>query len=165
MKLSKDKITLPGRKQVFRFKDAVGNFEKDTIALADEKLQGEPLLVEVMEKGKLIYKLPSLDKIRANAAENLSKLPEEYKVLTGAPVYPVELSRNLLNLVKTLKRQLTINEINRGVSDVRLNFSCIFCGFFFVFAAVTVSPMPALRCNFITFFQIFALIKNASILS
>ena len=61
MKLSKDKITLPGRKQVYRFKDAAGNFEKDIIALADEKVQGEPLLVKVMEKGKLIYKLPSLD--------------------------------------------------------------------------------------------------------
>ena len=48
----------------------------------------------------------------------LSKLPEEYKALTDAPVYPVELSRNLQNLVKTLKRQLTINEINHGVSDI-----------------------------------------------
>ena len=119
MKLSKDKITLPGRKQVYRFKDAAGNFEKDIIALADEKVQGEPLLVKVMEKGKLIYKLPSLGNIRATAAENLSKLPEEYKALTGAPVYPVELSRNLLNLVKTLKRQLTINEINHGVSNAQ----------------------------------------------
>jgi nicotinate phosphoribosyltransferase len=118
MKLSKDKITLPGRKQVYRFMDAAGNFEKDTIALADEKVQGEPLLVKVIEKGKLIYKFPSLGNIRATAAENLSKLPEEYKALTGAPVYPVELSRNLLNLVKTLKRQLTINEINHGVSGI-----------------------------------------------
>jgi len=112
MKLSKGKITLPGRKQVYRFKDAEGRFEKDTIALADEKVDGEPLLVKVMEKGKLTYALPSLEQIRGNAAENLSKLPDEYKALTDAPVYPVELSRNLLNLVKTLKRQLTINEIN-----------------------------------------------------
>jgi nicotinate phosphoribosyltransferase len=117
MKLSKGKITLPGRKQVYRFKDAEGRFEKDTIALADEEVDGEPLLVKVMEKGKLAYALPSLDHIRANAAENLSKLPDEYKALTGAPVYPVELSRNLLNLVKTLKRQLTINEINQASSD------------------------------------------------
>ncbi len=117
MKLSKDKITLPGRKQVYRFKNAEGNFEKDVIALANEKVQGEPLLVKVMEKGKLIYNLPSLDEIRATASENLSKLPEDYKALTGAPVYPVELSRNLQNLIKTLKRQLTINEINHGVSN------------------------------------------------
>ncbi len=120
MKLSKDILTLPGRKQVYRFIEAEENFEKDTIALADEKMEGEPLLVKVMEKGKLIYKLPSLGCIRAAAAENLSKLPEEYKALTGAPSYPVELSRNLLNLVKTLKRQLTINEINHGVSDIHV---------------------------------------------
>jgi nicotinate phosphoribosyltransferase len=112
MKLSKDKITLPGRKQVYRFSDAEGKFEKDSIVLADEKVEGEPLLVKMMEKGKLTYTLPSLEQIRDNAAENLSKLPEEYKALTDAPVYPVELSRNLLNLVKTLKRQLTIKEIN-----------------------------------------------------
>jgi len=112
MKLSKDKITLPGRKQVFRFKDTSGNFAKDVIALADEKIEGEPLLVKVMEKGKLIYELPSLDSIRANAAENLSKLPNEFKVLIGSPVYPVELSRNLLNLVRTLKRQLIMTETN-----------------------------------------------------
>jgi nicotinate phosphoribosyltransferase len=117
MKLSKDKITLPGRKQVHRLKDAEGDFEKDTIALADEKVDGEPLLVKVMEKGKLTCALPSLDQIRGNAAQNLSKLPDEYKALTGAPVYPVELSRNLLNLVKTLKRQLTINEINHVSPD------------------------------------------------
>jgi nicotinate phosphoribosyltransferase len=117
MKLSKDKITLPGRKQVYRFKDAEGGFEKDTIALADEKLDGDPLLVKVMEKGKLTYALPSPEQIRANAAENLSKLSDQYKALTGAPIYPVELSRNLLNLVKKLKRQLTINEINPVSSD------------------------------------------------
>ncbi|MGD0643297.1 MAG: nicotinate phosphoribosyltransferase [Candidatus Bathyarchaeia archaeon] len=112
MKLSKDKITLPGRKQVYRFMNAEGKFEKDVIALANERVEGESLLVKVMEKGKLIYSVPSLDEIRATAAENLSKLPKDYKALSGAPVYPVELSRNLQNLIKTCKRQLTRNEIN-----------------------------------------------------
>jgi nicotinate phosphoribosyltransferase len=113
MKLSKDKITLPGRKQVYRHKDPSGNFNKDIIALADEKVEGDPLLVKVMEKGKLTIELPSLDQIRTNAAENLSKLPEEYKALTAVPVYPVELSLNLLNLVRNLKRQIVISEISR----------------------------------------------------
>jgi nicotinate phosphoribosyltransferase len=117
MKLSKDKITLPGRKQVYRFKDAEGNFEKDVIALANEKIQGDPLLVKVMEKGKLIYDLPSLEEIRATATENLSKLSDDYKVLIGASVYPVELSRDLLSLIRALRRQLTMTEINHGVSS------------------------------------------------
>jgi nicotinate phosphoribosyltransferase len=119
MKLSKDKITLPGRKQVYRFRDAEGKFERDLIALADEKVDGEPLLEQVMEKGKSTYVPPSLEQVRDNAAKNLSKLPEEYKSLTDAPIYPVELSRNLLNLVKTLKRQLTMKEIN-SVSSERI---------------------------------------------
>jgi nicotinate phosphoribosyltransferase len=107
MKLSEGKVTLPGRKQVFRFKDKNGNFAKDMIALADEKVKGEPLLVKVMEKGEIIYDLPSLDEIRATAAENLSKLPAQYKKLTGAPTYPVELSQNLEVLIRKLKKKLT----------------------------------------------------------
>lgn len=112
MKLSEGKATLPGRKQVYRFKDANGNFSKDIIALADEKVQGEPLLVKVMEKGEVIYDLPSLDEIRATAAENLLRLPEKYKKLTDAPMYPVELSQELEALIRKLKRQLTKTEFN-----------------------------------------------------
>ena len=71
MKLSKDKITLPGRKQVYRFKNEDGVFSKDVIALTDERMEGEALLVKVMEKGKLSYELPSLEQIRTAASENL----------------------------------------------------------------------------------------------
>jgi nicotinate phosphoribosyltransferase len=106
MKLSVGKVTLPGRKQVYRFKDANGNFSGDMIALADEKVKGDPLLVKVMEKGELIYDLPSLDEIRAAAAENLSKLPAKYKELTGAPAYPVKLSQDLEKLIKNLEQKL-----------------------------------------------------------
>ena len=115
MKLSKDKITLPGRKQVYRFKDEEGCFRKDVIALADENVAGEGLLVKVMEKGKLSYSLPSLEQIRSTASENLSKLPDKFKALTDAPIYPVELSQNLQNLVETTRFQLTKNEITNGV--------------------------------------------------
>jgi nicotinate phosphoribosyltransferase len=111
MKLSKDKITLPGRKQVYRFKDTKGNYVKDVIALANEKVDGEPLLIKVVDKGKLTYQLPTLNEIRVYASENLSKLPEECKALTNAQEYPVELSLNLQNLIKTLKQQITQNEM------------------------------------------------------
>ena len=92
-------------------------------------MEGEPLLVKVMEKGKLNYNLPSLNEIRAKAAENLSKLPEEFKALTNAPVYPVELSQKLQDLVETTKLQLTKNEINNGaLKGHSESFCCIvFC--------------------------------------
>jgi nicotinate phosphoribosyltransferase len=111
MKLSEGKATLPGRKQVFRFKDKKGFFAKDIIALADEKMEGEPLLAKVMENGKITRALPSLSEIRAAASENLSKLPEKYKKLTDAPAYPVELSQALEALIKRLRRKLTKTEI------------------------------------------------------
>jgi nicotinate phosphoribosyltransferase len=111
MKLSKGKATLPGRKQVFRFKDERSNFVKDVIALEDEKINGEPLLVKVMEKGKIVYDLPSLEKIRKRALESLSKLPEKYKKLKGAPRYPVELSLELKKLMKKLRGKLKKVEV------------------------------------------------------
>jgi nicotinate phosphoribosyltransferase len=111
MKLSEGKATLPGRKQVYRFKDKKGNFEKDVIALADERVKGEPLLGKVMENGEIIHSLPSLDEIRATASENLSRLPEKYKKLTNAPPYPVDLSQGLKNLIRKTKRKLRKTEV------------------------------------------------------
>jgi nicotinate phosphoribosyltransferase len=111
MKLSEGKATLPGRKQVYRFKDENGNFKKDMIALADEKVDGEPLLVKVMEKGELTYDFPSLSEIRIAAAENLSRLPEKYKKLTNAPAYPVELSQELEKLIRKLKEKILKTEV------------------------------------------------------
>jgi nicotinate phosphoribosyltransferase len=111
MKLSKGKITLPGRKQVYRFTNNDGTYQKDVITLADESALGEPLLIKVMEKGKLTYKLPPLDEIKRFAEENLAKLPKKYKVLINAPYYPVEVSQELKKLTDSLKNQITQNEI------------------------------------------------------
>ncbi|HLN44257.1 MAG TPA: nicotinate phosphoribosyltransferase [Candidatus Sulfotelmatobacter sp.] len=106
MKLSEGKITLPGRKQVYRYKDEKGNYVKDVIALADEKLNEESLLLKVMEDGKLSYELPSLNELRSTAKINLSKLPEKHKKLINPPAYPVELSRALESLSQTLTEKI-----------------------------------------------------------
>jgi len=111
MKLSKGKTTLPGRKQVFRFKDKNGLFVKDVIALEDEKINGEPLLVKVMEKGKIVHDLPSLEEIRKRTLESLSKFPDKYKKLKDAPRYPVELSLKLKKLIKELREKLEKTEV------------------------------------------------------
>jgi nicotinate phosphoribosyltransferase len=111
MKLSEGKITLPGRKQVYRFTDNNGKYIEDVIALTEEQVGGEPLLVKIMQNGKIICNLPSLSEVRLAAAENLSKLPEQYKQLTNAPTYPVKLSQALSDLVEQLKQKITQNEI------------------------------------------------------
>jgi nicotinate phosphoribosyltransferase len=107
MKLSQGKITLPGRKQVFRIKDKKGNFLRDIIALDDErKIVGEPLLIKVMEEGELVYDLPSLEEIRKRASDNISRLPEKYKKLKSAPRYSVELNRGLRKLMRELTERI-----------------------------------------------------------
>jgi nicotinate phosphoribosyltransferase len=113
MKLSEGKITLPGRKQVYRFRDKQGNYVKDVIALANEKLEAEPLLIKVMEKGRVSYELPSLNEVRSAAKKNLSQLPEKYKELTNPPAYPVELSVALEDLTETLTKKLTETETSK----------------------------------------------------
>jgi nicotinate phosphoribosyltransferase len=111
MKLSTDKITLPGRKQVYRFTDEKGYYERDMVTLANEQAEGEPLLVKMMEKGKLCFDSPTLKEIRETAASNLKKLPEKYRKLTDTPTYPVELSQALNELVKQLEKKIRETEI------------------------------------------------------
>ena len=116
MKLSEGKITLPGRKQVYRFKDENGNCAKDVIALANEKLEAEPLLIKVMEKGRITVELPSMEELRSAVKENLSHLPGKYKKLSDAPEYPVELSTALEDLIAKLKKRLTQAEVQSSVA-------------------------------------------------
>jgi len=111
MKLSEKKVTLPGRKQVYRFKDEKGKFEKDVIALDKEIVEGEPLLVKVMEKGEMIYDLPSLEEIRVTAAKNLALLPEKYKKVMNASEYTVEISQELEKLIAKLEVRIRETEI------------------------------------------------------
>ncbi|MCX8177159.1 MAG: nicotinate phosphoribosyltransferase [Candidatus Bathyarchaeota archaeon] len=106
MKLSEGKATLPGRKQVFRFKDEHGKFMRDVIALEDEEVDGEPLLVKVIEKGNIIYDYPSIEDIRKRALENLSRLPDKYKKLVRPAKYPVQISLKLKKLMNDLERRL-----------------------------------------------------------
>ena len=107
MKLSEGKNTLPGRKQVYRFKDEKGSYLEDVIALEDEKIKTEPLLLKVMENGKVNYEFPSLNEIRSAAKHNLSQLPQVYKTLTNPPDYPVKRSKALKRLIVELTKKLT----------------------------------------------------------
>jgi len=110
MKLSKGKVTLPGRKQVFRVKDRNGNFVKDVIALHDEDVEGEPLLIKVIEQGEIVYDLPSIEGIRKRSLESLSHLPEKYRRLRNAARYPIALSPKLKKLLRELTNELK-NEV------------------------------------------------------
>jgi nicotinate phosphoribosyltransferase len=72
IKLSSQKVTAPGRKQVFRGPDG------DTIGLREEPLppDTEPLLVPVMSDGKRTGPHRTLDTARALFRADLGRLPE-----------------------------------------------------------------------------------------
>lgn len=106
MKLSDGKITLPGKKQIFRQRDDEGKYVKDLVGLETESVTGEPLLVKVVENGKITYDMPTLNEIRKAASKNLSDLPDEYKRLDNAPRYPVELSVELQKIKNQLANHL-----------------------------------------------------------
>lgn len=96
MKLSTGKVTLVDKKQIFRYYDAQGKMQRDTIALRHEVLPGGiPLLEQVMRGGQITKPLPSLKACREHFLSQFARLPEEYKALKDPPRYPVDLSQGL----------------------------------------------------------------------
>jgi nicotinate phosphoribosyltransferase len=93
MKLSAAKMTLPGRKQVFRHLRG-SRAGGDLIGVHDERQAGRPLLVPVMREGRRLPDAsPGLAKVRAYCREELASLPREMQSLGPAePPYPVDLS-------------------------------------------------------------------------
>jgi nicotinate phosphoribosyltransferase len=97
-KLSPDKATLPGAKQVFRRFDG-SEMSGDVIAAADERQEGEPLIVPAMRAGEVVV-TESLEIIRERALSQLRVLPERLRTAhasdTAAEPYPVSFSDRLL---------------------------------------------------------------------
>ena len=122
IKTSANKVTLPGRKQVYRALNAGGGFYADLIALADEaeavvarEFKPAPagaigLLQKVVSGGSRVGARPTLGESRDRLGEALGKLEGRYKDLTQPQAYPVRLSTALNALamnerVRAEKRQ------------------------------------------------------------
>jgi nicotinate phosphoribosyltransferase len=113
MKLSEEtvKATLPGRKLVWRIIEK-GKYLKDIIALDDETVDNaEPLLEQAVKNGKIVCNRPSLEGIKLTAAENFSRLPDRYRKLEAASMYPVELSKELIDLREKIVEKIRKEEI------------------------------------------------------
>ena len=95
-KLSADKVTLAGEKQIYRRIDEKGMLEEDIIGLRDDVIDnGEPLLVRVMENGRCTRPHPALQEIQDRFKANFSRLPEEFKSVLKKRNFPVKLSERL----------------------------------------------------------------------
>jgi nicotinate phosphoribosyltransferase len=92
-KLSEAKETLPGAKQVFR-RFADGAMSEDVIGMADEDVDGEPLLVPAMREGRIVA-AETLDEMRGRVRKSLELLPVALRSPGEKPEYPVSYSESL----------------------------------------------------------------------
>jgi nicotinate phosphoribosyltransferase len=96
MKLSTDKTTLPGPKQVFRLEEE-GEARGDIIGARGEESPGRPLLRRVMAGGKRTAEgRDDLEVARARAGDEMARLPSRFRGLAPAdPPYGVRISERL----------------------------------------------------------------------
>jgi nicotinate phosphoribosyltransferase len=107
-KLSEDKHTLPGSKQIFRF---AGH---DVLARSSECFtcgdggDGEALQQPVILGGKLVEPLPTAEQARKHAAECLARLPAPCQSLfEGRESWRVELSPELAQLTEQVRKGIS----------------------------------------------------------
>ena len=100
IKLSEDKETLPGPKQIYRQRGSAGAIERDVLTVAgDRSIGGSPLLVEVMRDGvrtELAANAIDLGASRARVASELDQLPPAHRGLEPSEPLRVVVSDALL---------------------------------------------------------------------
>jgi nicotinate phosphoribosyltransferase len=101
-KLSEQKETVPGPKQVIRrFRD--GEMADDVIAAAEEELDGEPLLVPAMRSGEIVLD-EDLERVRERTARSLAALPQALRRGEAGATYPVAYSERLREAIGSTPR-------------------------------------------------------------
>lgn len=106
LKLSSKKESLPGAKQVFRYRYRDDSLAYDMIARADERVENpEPLLHEVMADGKRLAEEESLEASRWRFANEFAYLPERHKALRSPQMYEVRTSAALQRLREQVVRE------------------------------------------------------------
>jgi nicotinate phosphoribosyltransferase len=99
-KHSEGKSTLPDAKQVFRrFEE--GTMAEDVVGTAEERLDGEPLLVPAMRKGEIVH-AETLDQMRERTARSIESLPVALRSRGEKPRYPVRHSEALTEAARAM---------------------------------------------------------------
>lgn len=99
-KRSEGKVTLPGRKQVFRaYRDnACKTISGDIVTLETDSQPGEPLIRHFLKGGKRVDVAEPLVQSRERLAAQLECLPQHLRNLREEPSYPVGISGALEDL-------------------------------------------------------------------
>jgi nicotinate phosphoribosyltransferase len=108
MKLSPDKRTYPGRKQVWRVFEG-GAAAEDILELADAEADvpagWQLLLTRVMRAGKRESAPPSVAELRARSRAAVAELPESVRRLHEPARYPVRVGADLHSTMERALRQ------------------------------------------------------------
>ncbi len=129
---SADKTPNPGHKNVWRLYDQRGKATADLLSLEDEDphtmsrivlhhpsdhtksrtlprseiSEIEPLLVEIMHDGRVVYEMPSIEAMRARRRADIERLDPGVKRLINPHIYHVSLTENLWKLKQSLIESL-----------------------------------------------------------
>ena len=111
VKLSEDKQSLPGPKQVYRIRDTCGKFNRDVITHADHPICNEKasvLLTQVMEGGVTIEALADLRTVRDYHRTRLESLPPDVRGPAPKASYRVDTSDHLRNMAEQTTNALKL---------------------------------------------------------
>jgi nicotinate phosphoribosyltransferase len=118
---SREKVPNPGDKDAWRVYDRNGTAMGDLMGLRGETPEErrdelvlchpvdgtevqtacselEPLLAPVLDRGRLVYRFPSLEEIRERREADLQRLPRRFRKLENPAPYPVHLTPRLRDL-------------------------------------------------------------------
>ena len=109
-KRSSGKATWPGRKQVWRRYGPDGRLAGDTLSIESDSHPGEQLIEPVMKDGLRLRPAPTLAEIRAQAKNDLERLPEPLRELEPDMTYSVEVADTLVKLAADVDHRLAQSE-------------------------------------------------------
>ena len=102
IKLSENKGTFPGKKQVYRVMDKAGGYLYDVLGLEGEIHEGSPLLMHAVSGGKEIRATVPLNEVRDYCLDCVARLPSEVKVVRVIKHYQLQVGSELLKLTEEL---------------------------------------------------------------
>jgi nicotinate phosphoribosyltransferase len=114
LKTSAGKATLPGEKQIYRYREDDGRLAGDLLALHEEPApdqDGEPLLRTVMESGRILTPHPPLTAVRAYCTAQVAALPAEVRRIKNPETYPVRRSHRLDALQRSVVARVVAAEV------------------------------------------------------
>jgi nicotinate phosphoribosyltransferase len=108
MKTSTKKMSLPGKKQIFR-KIKNKKYVGDVIGIDGEKQKGKKMLIPIIKNGKLVYQFPSIEKIRKHFYKEKEKFNPSIFNVNKKFNYPVSISDKLKKLTEKTKKEIEIS--------------------------------------------------------